>query len=117
MNSVADLSDSLLDTAFAVSYDANDTIATQFYGAEIRERIIGVRGFLEGIFSTTSRFPKFEARSGGFTQSGAARESVAAAADNVATSAGNALKIGGGVIAVAVVAGVFLYFVVTKGKR
>lgn len=114
---VADLSDADLDNAFAASHGLGDYITADFYGAEIRDRLISVRSFIGGLFSSESRFPKYE-RVTQFSQSSAARESVSTAAQNVADTAKNAITLGGGITIVILLAGVALFaFAYAKGSK
>lgn len=106
--SLADLSDEVLDGAFAASYDAKDFSAADYYGAEIRDRLTSFWSFATGAISGAQRFPKFEARLN-FSQSEAAKSSVAVAAKSVATAAEDAIKTGGMTFALAVLAGIAIY--------
>jgi hypothetical protein len=84
------LSDSVLDDAYAAAAAANDSAAMVAISTEIVNRLATVSGFLEGMFGV-SRFPKYEQLTS-YSQSGAARSSVADAAGSLATQAENAAK-------------------------
>lgn len=110
MNALSDLTDTQLDAAFAASFDVQDFAAADFYGAEIRTRLVSVSGFLTGVFGY-DLFPLYEARTG-FSQSEAAQSSLAQSAGDTASAIGDKLKLGlGGLAVFAIVAvGVYAYF-------
>lgn len=112
MSGVAALTDNLLDGAFAASYDAKDFAAADYYGAEIRERLISVWSFMSGL-TGSQRFPKYEARTG-FSQSDAAQKSVQQSAGAVASTVGDVLKTGGFTLAMLALAGVAVYAAVKR---
>jgi hypothetical protein len=106
----ADLTDPQLDAAFAASFDVQDHIAAQYYGDEVRNRLVSVWSFIQGV-AGGNRFPLYEARLG-FSQSDAAQSSLVDSASNVAENIADNLKIGlGGLAIFALVAvGVYAYF-------
>lgn len=106
--SLADLSDEVLDGAFAASYDAKDFAAADYYGAEIRDRLTSFWSFATGAISGAQRFPKFEARLN-FSQSEAARVAVQQSAGAVAATVGDTLKSGGLTLAIFALAGIAVY--------
>lgn len=110
--SLAALSDSILDGAFAASFDAGDHAAADYYGAEIRDRLTSIRSFAGGLLGEI-RFPKFEARLN-FSQQEAARVSTQQSAAGVADSIGGVLKTGGMTLALLGLAGIAVYAILSR---
>lgn len=104
---VTGLDDATLDGAYAASYDNKDFTAANFYGAEIRDRLISVWSFVSGA-TGAQRFPKYEARTG-FSQQDAAQKSVKTSAGAVLSNIGGVLSGGGFTLAVLALAGVAIY--------
>lgn len=106
-----------MDTAYAISYDQHDQAAYMFYGAEISAKLQSVFSFAAGLFGS-SRFPKYEARTG-FSQSGAAQSSVSSSAVDLAKSAADTARgalsaVGGGMVVMLLAAGVVAYIMMRK---
>lgn len=79
-------SDAELDNQYAAARRAGDMALATEIGAEIIQRMTSVFGFLGATISGASDFPQYEKLTG-FDAGGAARDSVSAAASNVADSA------------------------------
>ena len=83
---VTSVTNSDLDNAWYASYQANDTIGLQFYGAEIVRRMASVTGFFSNLLYTP--FPHYEAATN-FTT--AASDSIGQAVVNLPANIGSGI--------------------------
>ncbi len=105
---VATMTDAQLDAEFELAFASNNLTRRVECVGEIGNRLMTISSFISGLFGG-SKFPNYERRTQ-FSQSGAARSSVAASAGNLAQGAGQILSgaFNKALLAVAVI-GVVIY--------
>lgn len=123
----ADLSDTELDSRYESYYNAAQqttgaarvayVVAYGDMALEILDRLSSVWSFTTGVFGHT-RFPKFDAiqqKTGGFVQTQAAQEGIAAQVSNVGKGIASTFKMGVyGAVGLGVAALVVLYLIKKK---